>query len=110
MTERKSYTYIVLRYRHDALSGEFANVGVLLHEPGSGFLQLRARSTIGRLRVMFPGISVDAFRRSIRAIDRGARRAADQESSSLFSSVENAGSLVQKFLPRDDARFVWGPL
>lgn len=110
MTERRPYTYVLLRYRHDALSGEFANVGVLLHEPRSGFFKLRARQTVGRLRAMFPGISVDAYRRGIRAIERGARQAAEREATGLFSSVEDAGSLGLKFLPRDESSFVWGAI
>ena len=27
MNERQPYTYVLLRYRHDPLAGEFANVG-----------------------------------------------------------------------------------
>ena len=33
MMGRRPYTYVLLRYRHDPLAGEFANVGVVVHEP-----------------------------------------------------------------------------
>jgi hypothetical protein len=59
---------------------------------------------------MFPGIGVDAFRGAIRAIERGARRAAEQDASGLFNSLEDAGSLGRKFLPREESSFVWGDL
>ncbi|MGH3428176.1 MAG: DUF3037 domain-containing protein [Mycobacteriales bacterium] len=110
-SERRAYSYILLRYRHDPLSGEFANVGVLLHEPSSGFFQLRARKTIGRrLAAMFPGISVESFRSTIRSVERGVRRVANSQAGDLFDSFENARTLGEKSLPRDDASFVWGSL
>ena len=68
MTDRTPYTYVLLRYRHDPLAGEFANVGVLVHAPRSGFLGVRVRRTMGRLSTMFPGISGEALRGSLRSI------------------------------------------
>ena len=109
MSDRRPYTYVLLRYRHDALSGEFANVGVLLHEPRSGFLALRARKTIGRrLSAMFPGISVEAFRNTVRVLERGVTKLANREGSDMLSTLENAGSFGSKVLPKDDSSFVWG--
>ena len=109
MIERRPYTYVLLRYRHDALSGEFGNVGVLLHEPRSGFLGLRARKTIGRrLSTMFPGISVEAFRNAVRVVERGVARLSNREASDMLSTLESAGTLAAKVLPKDDSSFVWG--
>jgi hypothetical protein len=57
MSERQPYTYVVLRYRHDPLAGEFANVGVVLHAPRGRFLGAKLRTTPGgRLTRMFPTI------------------------------------------------------
>src|SRR5262249_32347923 len=38
---KSPFTYVVLRYRHDPLAAEFANVGVVLHQPASGFLNAK---------------------------------------------------------------------
>lgn len=110
MNDRSPYTYVLLRYRHDSLSGEFANVGVLLHAPRSGFLGLRVRKTIGRrLSAMFPGMSVEAFRNAARVLERTLNKFANREASGLLSSLESAGSFGAKILPKDDSSFVWGP-
>ena len=71
MTDRRPYTYVLLRYRHDPLAGEFANVGVLLHEPGSGYLDAKVRTTLGpRLTKMFPTLDGDAFKGSFQSVGR----------------------------------------
>lgn len=109
MSDRSPYTYVLLRYRHDALSGEFANVGVLLHSSRSGFLGLRVRKTIGRrLSAMFPGISIDGFRNAARVLERSVARLASREASGLLSSLESAETFGGKILPKDDSSFVWG--
>jgi hypothetical protein len=47
MSERTNYTFTVSRYVHDITTGEFVNVGVLLHAPKAKFL--RASSASGGL-------------------------------------------------------------
>lgn len=110
MTDRTPYTYVLLRYRHDPLAGEFANVGVVLHDPKSGFLGARVRKTIGRLSLMFPGMSVDALKGTLRAVDRGVRRIAAKEANGLLASLGNASTYAGRALPAEDSSFVWGPL
>ena len=39
MTKKQAYSYTVLRYVHDVVSGESLNVGVVMHAPGAGFLK-----------------------------------------------------------------------
>ena len=36
MTEKQAYSYTVLRYIHDVVSGEALNVGVVMHAPAAG--------------------------------------------------------------------------
>ena len=43
MTEKQAYSYTVLRYIHDVVSGETLNVGVVMHAPAVGFLKARAQ-------------------------------------------------------------------
>jgi len=46
---RERYSFCFLRYHHDPLSGEFANVGVLLWAPDSSFLGFRCSKKFARL-------------------------------------------------------------
>ena len=84
MNERQPYTYVLLRYRHDPLAGEFANVGVVLHAARGRFLAAKLRTTAGpRLTKMFPAMSVRAFRAGLQSIDRGIEKLALRDGGGL---------------------------
>ena len=111
MNERQPYTYVLLRYRHDPLAGELANVGVVLHAPRGRFLAAKLRATAGpRLTKMFPAMSVRAFRAGLQSIDRGIEKLAMRDGGDLFSGLADAASLAKRVLPVDDSSFVWSPL
>ncbi len=102
MTEQRAYTYTTLRYVHDVRTGEFLNVGVVLHAASLGQLVFRTRKTFGRVRRMFPDLDSDAFQTAMRAVDRAlaaqARRLADDG---------DAVSIARRALPADDSTLQW---
>jgi len=111
MTDRRPYTYVLLRYRHDPLAGEFANVGVLLHEPGSGFLEAKVRTTLGpRLTKMFPTLNGDTFKSSLQSVARSVSKLGAREAGDMLASLGDASSFARRVLPTDDSSFVWSPL
>src|SRR5262249_42193636 len=109
MTGKHAYTYVILRYRHDPLAGEFANVGVVLHSAASNYVGGKFRKTLGRLAKIFPDLDTSAFKSSLhgieRVLERDARRGGD-----LLSSLKDARSVGLCALSNDDSSFVWGPL
>lgn len=111
MTERQPYTYVLLRYRHDPLAGEFANVGVVLHAPESRFLKTRTRGGMGpRLAKIFPAMDRAAFRAGLLTIGRSVGKLAGGDGGDLLSGLGDAGAYARRALPSDDSSFVWGPL
>jgi hypothetical protein len=62
------YTFSVLRYIHDVVSGEFVNVGVALYAPQTRFLGVVCSGTYGRLSNFFGGIEGEHFKRIMRHI------------------------------------------
>ena len=80
MTQKQAYSYTVLRYVHDVVSGEALNVGVVMHAPKAEFLEVRTRKTIGRLKQAFPDLDRRAFVMSMGAVDRGFAAIAKQAS------------------------------
>jgi hypothetical protein len=111
MTDRRPYTYVLLRYRHDPLAGEFANVGVLMHEPRSGYLDAKVRTTLGpRLTKMFPTLDGDAFKGSLQSVARSVRKLGSREAGDMLASLGDAASFARRVLPTDDSSFIWGPL
>lgn len=111
MTENRAYSYTILRYVHDVVSGESLNVGVVMHAPAAGFLTVRTRKTISRLKYAFPDLDRRAFVDAMRAVDRGfssiAKRAKGEP---LFSPQADARHLALKVLPHDDSALQWSPV
>lgn len=65
----EQYSFCFLRYVHEPLSGEFANVGVLLWAPGSRFLGFRASQKYRRLSHFSHGLQQQDHRQLIARID-----------------------------------------
>ena len=111
MKKRFSYTYVVLRYRHDPLAEEFANVGVVLHAPADGYLGIRVRKTLGRLGKIFPGLVKSDLTTSLNAIERAVSKLASRRDDGLFpTGPTDASELAARALPKDDSSYIWGPL
>ena len=110
MTEKQAYSYTVLRYIHDVVSGETLNVGVVMHAPAASFLKVRTRKTIGRLKQAFPDLDRAAFADAMQAVGRGFSDIAKQASKmSLFDARTGARAHALKVLPDDDSALQWSP-
>lgn len=108
MSEREAYTYTVLRYVHDVMTGEFVNVGVVLHA-ASG-LWSRFRPTHGRVSSLFPSLDEKAFKESLRAVRTAIEQLDRSErSAGMFQSSPDALAFARKALVEDDSSFQWSP-
>ena len=108
MTEKQAYSYTVLRYVHDVVSGETLNVGVVMHAPATGFLKVRTRKTIGRLKHAFPDLDRATFADAMQAVDRGFSTVAKQANMmALFDARTDARAHALKVLPDDDSALQW---
>ena len=110
MTEKQAYSYTVLRYIHDVVSGEWLNVGVVMHAPAVSFLKVRTRKTIGRLIQAFPDLDRVDFADAMQAVDRGISAVAKQaDKLPLFDARTDARAHALKVLPDDDSALQWSP-
>ena len=110
MTEKQAYSYTVLRYVHDVVSGEALNVGVVMHAPAASFLKVRTRKTIGRLKQAFPDLDPAAFTDAMQAVERGFSAVAIQANEMpLFDARTDARAHALKVLPDDDSALRWSP-
>ncbi len=112
MTERQPYSYVLLRYRHDPVAGEFVNVGVILYAPESHFVGARVRKTLGRLGKVFPGIQKVEISGALNSIDRAVTRICKEvRSNALFErKFSDAEQIARAVLPDDESSYFWGPL
>jgi hypothetical protein len=108
MKERTPYTYVVLRYRHDAIAGECMNVGVVLHAAEKGFFDSKLNLHYGRLRQVFPDLEPEAFKASIYSIRRGLTTVSKREKGDMLSTLDSAERFARMVLPMDDSSFIWG--
>jgi hypothetical protein len=111
MTTKEPYSYVVLRYVHDVLTREFVNVGLVMAAPKSGLLLSRARKTYGRVKKVFPDLDSDAYKRAVRAVERGLTAArAEMATEGLLKSDQSAREYARIALPLDDSTLQWSPL
>ncbi len=108
MTTKEPYSYVVLRYIHDVLTGEFVNVGVVMVVPGRPLILTKARKTFGRIKSVFPDLDSEAYKRAIEAIER-AMKAVERglKSEGMFTSEKTAGDYGRIALPLDDSSLQW---
>ena len=111
MTEREPYSYVVLRYVHDVVSGEFVNVGLVMAVPGRGQLLKRVRRTFGRIKSLFPNLDGVAYKHAIEAIDRGMKEVESTlKPKDLSNSKGSALDFARRALPPDDSSLQWSPV
>jgi Protein of unknown function (DUF3037) len=93
------------------MTGEFINVGVVMHVPSQQQLLARTRTTIGRIRGVFPDLDRNAFTVAMHAVQRALRKIAKENAkASLFSSKGDASDFARKALPADDSSLQWSPV
>ena len=105
------YSFCFLRYVHEPLSGEFANVGVLLWAPESSFLGFRASQKYSRLSQFFHGFQAQDHRQLLARIEtqfqKLAKDLADSQKLPFSEQPESARDLALKVVPQDDAALQW---
>lgn len=109
MNKRVPYYYSILQYVHDIATGEFVNVGVVVHSAEQGYLEARCRTTYKRVSEFFPDLDSKSFKSLMKIMN--ARL--DVLSSTYCNSldVEPRGqdlrTLIRSILPEDDSALRW---
>jgi hypothetical protein len=106
------YSFCFLRYVHEPLSGEFANVGVLLWAPDSRFLGFRASQKFRRLSHFFHGFHQQDYRNLIARIETQFEKLAavlanPQAVLPFDEAPKSARELALRVIPHDDAALQW---
>jgi hypothetical protein len=105
MSDRLPYTYTVLRYVHDVMTGEFVNVGVIMHVPSQRRLLAKARTTFGRIKGVFPDLDSKAFTSAMQAVQRSF----DTLEKTRAISEGDATAFASHAVPKDDSSLQWSP-
>ena len=108
---KTAYSFVVLRYVHDVMTGEFVNIGVALYAPGVKYLGGLCNTRYGRLTNLFGKGEIDGefFRGLMRYIEARFDELGDKLRNELplhgqpFDIMEIAKSI----LPPDDSSLQW---
>lgn len=101
------FSYVVLRYMHDALTREFVNIGVLLYAPGFRFLGFEKLPTFERVKGMFPGAHSESLRQLLMYLSSRTEETAGRIQGSLDASSLSAETIATGLLPMDDSALQW---
>lgn len=107
MTDRQPFSYVVLRYRHDALAGELVNVGVVLYAAGAQFLRAAVRTTYGRLSKLYPDFEGSALTADLRRLETALNRFVEGDVSGMFASDYTAGSFAKRVIDDPAGSYIW---
>ena len=105
---KTAYSYVTLRYVHDVVTGEFANVGVVLYAPEQRLLEARFTGSYERLNAIFLKIDHPHFRALMRYLtNRFEELSEDLRDSLKLVPVSGITELVRQVLPPDDSSLQW---
>lgn len=105
------YTFSILRYVHDVLSGEFVNIGIVFYAPKARYISSICTSRYNRLSKMFLDVDGDHVRKIVRYIEARI----EEEGERLLSDLpfekqpNNAKDFVSRILPVDDSSLQFSP-
>lgn len=104
---KSPFTYVVLRYMHDAFTREFVNVGVLLCAPKKGFLGFERLSPLDRVKGMFPGLQSESLRELLGFLVSRTDDLRKETCDSLGRESLSADAIAKTLLPIDDSALQW---
>lgn len=100
----KTFEYQLLRYRPDAVSGEFANVGVIVFDTEGKRVSGRFLEKVARVSQFFPGINGRYLSKVLKHLSMDVERMASQFNMELdvfpYAGIENVS---QAILAKDDS-------
>jgi hypothetical protein len=102
---KTAYTFSVLRYVHDPVTGEFVNIGVALYAPEAKYLNALCTSHYQRLSRMFEPVAGDHFRQITRHLQNQVEALGQRIASELpFKRLpKNIEEVLGRILPPDDS-------
>jgi hypothetical protein len=104
---RLSYTYAVLRYMHDVVTGEFINVGVVAVTTKPFRVAAKFRTTFGRVKDTFPNLDTEVFRARMRALQHRFDEMAKGDMSAPSRTPQDIAEALKAVLPTDDSALQW---
>ena len=105
---KTTYSMITLRYVHDVVTGEFANIGLVLYAPERRFLEARFTTSYERLNAIFLKIDHAHFRAMMRYMANEFDEVSAEIRDGLsVPPVTALTEIARRVLPQDDSSLQW---
>ncbi|HYG24678.1 MAG TPA: DUF3037 domain-containing protein [Verrucomicrobiae bacterium] len=105
---KTAYSTITFRYVHDVVTGEFANIGVVLHAPEQRYLGARFSSSCDRIKRMFNQVDEIHYLAALEHLQaRFSEVAANMQTTTAPIPAGWLLEIVQQVLPSDDSSLQW---
>jgi hypothetical protein len=104
-----TYSFVVLRYVHDVMTGEFVNVGVALYAPEVRYLGGVCNTRYGRVSKLFGEIDGEYFRSLMRYVEARFEELGLKLRNELpmFEAPVDIIEIAKGILPPDDSSLQW---
>jgi hypothetical protein len=105
------YTFSILRYVHDIVTGEFVNVGVILFAPKAKYLSASCTTKYRRISNIFTDFNSEHFRKSVKYIQTTIQ----EEGARLLNELPfkepatSAKGFAARILPINDSSLQFSP-
>jgi len=100
----KKYTYQIIRYMPDRVTGEFVNVGLLVFNKEEIFLKADTLSRIGRVKYLFPDVKSSYLIKNLKSIKVSINTLGasfvSNSNAAIYNTIESISSTV---IPVDDS-------
>jgi len=107
----KQYTYQIIRYLPDRVSGEFVNVGLVMFNAEEKFLQAKTIRKIGRVKHLFPQVASTSFTRKLKKISDKFNSINSKWKTELdFNKFAEIKSVTKMVFPDDDSAVIFSPV
>ena len=97
------YAYKILRYRHDVVSGEFVNIGIVFYDAEKRFLCARVTDNYERIAHFFGSVASPMLLRATKQIEHVLNDIGQQMTThSQTRSVKSITDITSSVLPPND--------
>lgn len=100
----KPFNCMFLRYRHDVLSEEFLNIGLVYYSNQDGFLKFKINRNLERLKKAFQVTDLSFVKNKLKSAEEAFLASDRSDDSPKEKTIENFANQV---LAPDDGSFIW---
>lgn len=102
------YQYQIIRYIHDRITGEFVNVGLLMFEPTSKFLECKVITKYARISQFFGEINGSFLLTTLKQLQSQVMEVSSSLEEFRFTNKDfkDVSSITDYLLPKDDSALI----